>query len=128
MRERPELRLRKEGELIKTAEQAWKRLRAGADPVAWDAKRKVESSLAEVNNKMKKLRDTLSELKKHKQKQDMTKGEISKMNELVVEVDKLRPELRKWNAANAAIWLDTWHAEISKKRDQALDNALSSFA
>jgi hypothetical protein len=69
MRKQPELQMRKESELIKAAEQAWKRLRAEADPVAWDAKRKLESS----------------------------------------------------------VWLDTWHAEISKRRDQAIDNALSSL-
>lgn len=120
MREPPELQKRKESELIKTAEQAWKRLRAGADPLAWGARKKVESSLAKMNDDMEKLRKDLNDLTKDKQRGDMTKEEKSKKDRLEEDIDKLRTKLCRCNADKAVVWLETWHDEISKTREQAL--------
>jgi Lipase (class 3) len=136
MKERPELKSRQESSLKKAAEQAWTRLRASADRVAWDAKKQVLTPIAVKNVELKKLkRDKqceVDELKKQlhgkgSEENGMTDLESPKLKELAVRIATVQFELSKLNKSNAVVWLDTWQAVLSEKRGQAIENAMSSL-
>ncbi len=136
MKERPELGSRQESSLKKAAEQAWTRLRASADRVAWDAKKQVVTSIGIENVKLEKLkRDKLSEVDglkeqghgKRSEENEMTVVETSKLKALSIQIANVQLELSNLNKSNAVVWLDTWHAVLSEKRGQAIENAMSSL-
>lgn len=107
MKAQADLQSRHENVLQKAAERAWKRLRTSADRDAWDAKMKVNADNAAAKTKLNQL----------EKDQSGNASGLAKLTDDLANLDKLK----------ARVWLETWHAVLSKNRDRAIESAVASL-
>ncbi len=107
MKAQADLQSRHESVLQKAAERAWKRLRTSADRDAWDAKMKVNANIAAAKTKLNQL----------EKDQSGNASAIAKLTDDLANLDKLK----------AKVWLETWHAVLSKNRDEAIESAVANL-
>jgi hypothetical protein len=103
MKARPELQKRSEKSLLISVEKAWARLKAGADRVAWDAKKQHDTAKAKPNK-------LLNDKPQHDSATTQVEGQLAERDD-----------------SKSDVWLTAWHAALSKNRDQAIENVITSL-